>query len=160
MSAYTPGDLLDKVIRPAIAALGEPPNPDLEAQLLRTCAQETHLGMQRVQEGGGPALGIFQIEPATCNDIWQNWLMFRPTMRTKVEAVLGDGDHVAALVDNDIYSCMIARLKYLRSPLAIPPAADIEAQAGIYLHVFNAGGKATAQQFIANALALQGTAIV
>ena len=40
--------------------------------LMGTAAQESHLGKYRKQIGGGPALGIFQMEPATFNDIVNN----------------------------------------------------------------------------------------
>jgi len=45
------------------------------------------------QVGGGPALGFFQMEPNTHDDIWENYLRFRRDMAKKVDelAALGKG---------------------------------------------------------------------
>ena len=56
-------DLRLRVIRPTLAALdlgGE----EVEALLLGTAAQESGCGRKLAQEGG-PALGVWQIEPNT-----------------------------------------------------------------------------------------------
>ena len=37
--------------------------------LMGTCAQESHMGTYLRQLGGGPALGIFQMEPFTFLDL-------------------------------------------------------------------------------------------
>ena len=30
----------------------------------------------------GPALGFFQMEPATCRDIWENYVIYRPSYKS------------------------------------------------------------------------------
>ena len=38
---------------------------------------------------GGPALGFFQMEPATHDDIWRNYLAYRGDLRDRVEQLFG-----------------------------------------------------------------------
>lgn len=40
-----------------------------------------------VQSGGGPALGWFQMEPATHDDIWRNYLRYRPELANAVSSL-------------------------------------------------------------------------
>jgi hypothetical protein len=54
-----------------------------EQLLLGTAMQEDDL-VHRRQMGGGPARGFFQMELATHNDIWQNFLKFRKELADKV----------------------------------------------------------------------------
>jgi hypothetical protein len=44
--------------------------------LLGTAAQESQFGTYFRQIGGGPALGVFQMEPDTEIDIWDNYLRY------------------------------------------------------------------------------------
>jgi len=47
-----------------------------EELLLGTAVQESLNFKYRRQMGGGPARGYFQMEPATHDDIWDNYLQF------------------------------------------------------------------------------------
>lgn len=154
---YAPADLLSRVILPALAALAVDPPENIgkvSTLLLRTCKQESNLGEFRKQMDGGPALGIWQMEPATATDIWTSYLYFRLTIQARIVLALANGDRIKDLAFNDRYACMMARLQYLRSPLEIPDASDVEGQAALYLRVYNAGGKATVAEFCANAQAV------
>ena len=51
--------------------------------LLGTAAIESDMG-QFLRQINGPALGIYQMEPSTHLDIWQNYLQFREEMLKKV----------------------------------------------------------------------------
>ena len=59
-------------------------SPEAAELLLGTCAQESAYGKYRKQLGGGPALGIFQCEPATFNDIVDNFLNYKKELLVKV----------------------------------------------------------------------------
>ncbi|KAF0118141.1 MAG: hypothetical protein FD149_866 [Rhodospirillaceae bacterium] len=67
------------VIRPTLLHLGLH-SPAAEALLLGTAIQESRLGTYLRQTGGGPALGVYQMEPATHEDIWTNFLAYRPDL--------------------------------------------------------------------------------
>ena len=62
-----PRQFAERVIRPALVKL-RLQSPAAEALLLGTAVVESGLSAL-VQAGGGPALGLYQIEPATHADI-------------------------------------------------------------------------------------------
>ena len=62
------------IIIPALQVV-ELYQPESVELVLGTCIQESHLQYLK-QLGGGPALGVIQMEPATHEDIWDNWLLF------------------------------------------------------------------------------------
>ena len=71
------------LIRPSLDGLGKW-SPQAENLLLLTAAVESALGTYVRQKGGGPALGIYQMEPTTHDDIWANWLRYKPDMVERI----------------------------------------------------------------------------
>lgn len=131
-------------------------SPAAEDLLVGTAIQESALKYTR-QLGGGPALGYWQMEPATHDDIWRNYLAFRLPLVTKIEQLLPASGPVLssqairldALEHNPAYGAAMARLKYLRSPLALPLVGDLAGYAKAWKTIYNTGGGAgTEQEFI------------
>ena len=154
-----PNQLLVGVIRPTLillqSGLGTASQENAEEILLGTGMQESHLG-DYIAQRGGPALGVWQMEPATANDIWINYLAFRsPTMQAVSRLMVQGQDRVAQLQGNLYYACAMARLRYARAPGALPAAGDLEGQAAYYVKNYNAGGAATVEEYIDNWHALQ-----
>lgn len=118
--------------------------------LMGTAAQESHLGKYRKQIGGGPALGIFQMEPATFNDIVNNFLRFKPELAAKIEKVGRMSRFYAPdLENNDLLSICMARVHYSRVKKAIP--GNLEGWATYWKRYYNTPlGKGTEEEFIAN----------
>jgi len=120
--------------------------------LLGTAAQESHLGTYIKQIGDGPALGIFQMEPATEKDIWDNYIYFRP----ETENLVGDIAHVATpdslhLQGNIIYQTVMARLHYRRKSESFPLADDELGLAAYWKNHYNTlKGKGTVEEFVYN----------
>jgi hypothetical protein len=139
------------VIRPALTRLGLH-SPAAEALLLGTALAESGLSAL-VQSGGGPALGVYQIEPATHADIWRNYLATRPVVAARVLSLAAAGlGQPAQLVWNLGYATAMARLVYRRRPEPLPAAEDIPGLAAYWKAHFNtAAGKGTAAEFIARA---------
>jgi hypothetical protein len=138
------------VIAPVLATLALP-NADAAAELLlATAMQESACGDMIVQEDGGPALGVWQMEPTTEADISTNFLRYQPDLAGKVAIFRLAGFIGEQLPGNLYYSCAMARIQYWRSPDPLPAVGDVDAQAAYYLKIYNAGGKATAAEFIAN----------
>ena len=81
--------------------------------LMMTCAHESHLGTYRKQVGG-PALGIFQMEPATFDDLKRNFIAYRPVLHE----ILKDRK-AEELVEDDVLAIIMARLLYFRAPESI-----------------------------------------
>lgn len=124
--------------------------------LMGTAAQESHLGKYRKQLGGGPALGIFQMEPATFNDIVNNYLRYKPALAARIERVARVCRFKAEDVENnDLLAICMARVHYLRASEAIPP--DVEGMARYWKRYYNTPlGKGTVEEFIANYRRLVG----
>lgn len=92
-----------------------------EELLMFTAAHESEGGKHRRQLGGGPALGVFQMEPATFYDIRENYLRYRSALMQKIRE-LGNVYNPSALVNNDHLAAGMARVHYLRAPEALPEA--------------------------------------
>lgn len=134
--------LLESVIRPTLAGL--PPGCAGEAAehlLLGTAALESEFRALK-QYRGGPALGLWQCEPKTHEDIWRNFLAFRPELAQRVRALLsawnlGDIPDPRDLVGNLNYACAIVRVHYLRAPEPLPRARDVAAMAVYHKRFYN-----------------------
>ena len=79
---------------------------------MATCAQESLLGTYRRQVGG-PARGIFQMEPEDHDDIWTNFLAYHLDLSAAIRALSGQLSPTAEdLVNNDAYAIAMARVHY------------------------------------------------
>lgn len=153
MTGISPQELRERVIRPTLAFLSLGGDA-AEELLLGTAMQESRCGAHIVQIGG-PALGIWQMEPSTHDDIWTNFLDFRQPLRAKVlNLLMPTFSRTEQLVGNLSYACAMARVQYFRSPRPLPAAGDLAEQASLYKVVYNGPGKATTDQYIANARGL------
>lgn len=101
--------------------------------LLGTCAVESAFG-KYLRQVDGPARGIFQMEPDTHNDIWDNFLAFKAPMVKKIVA-LKMTRSVEALIFDLRYSTIMTRLHYWRVPEKIPE--DLEGQAAYWKEHYN-----------------------
>ena len=145
----SPALVRDKIILPVLEGLGEPEHTCVQAMelLLGTAATESHMGLYLRQLGGGPALGLWQIEPDTEWDVWNNYLSFRPELRKIVQGWQKGTNR--EMEWNHSYSCAIARLIYKRVPSPLPPAGNLEAQAHYWKNHFNTRmGKGTVEKYM------------
>ena len=121
--------------------------------LLGTALQESAL-IYRRQLGGGPALGLFQMEPATHDDIWANFLHYHPALAQSVEALTTNPPAAATLETNDKYAAAMCRVHYLRmgqivGQTPLPEAGDIPAIAAYWKRFYNTPlGAGSVAQFI------------
>lgn len=112
---------------------------DAEELLVFTCAVESDGGKYLVQIGGGPALGIYQCEPATHHDIWINFV------RHKLDVQLMMGTHFGGINSNDHdrlvydlrYATAIARLHYLRVKAPLPKKSNLDQIWAYYKEHYN-----------------------
>lgn len=152
MSGILARELQMHVVRPVLQAIGLW-SEAAEYLLLGTAAQESNLGHYLAQSHG-PALGIYQIEPATHADIWQNCLQYKPDLAEKVHALLSPfntQDKDQALITNLAYSTAIARVIYYRIPKPLPAAYDLSGLAGYWKQYYNTpSGRGTVEEFMAN----------
>jgi len=125
-------------IRPALSSIGAG-GPAAEELLLGTAVQESLCLKYRRQQGGGPAISYFQIEPNTHDDVWTNFIDYRPKLQEKVLALLTskDADKISELENNDKYAAAIARIIYMRVSSPLPPKVDIVKQANYWKAYYN-----------------------
>jgi len=142
------------VIRPTLKHLNQY-SKAAENLLMGTAAQESHLGTYLLQLDGGPAKGIFQMEPATHDDIWQHYLRYKRILTHSVREIAGVEKGVVPpadlMVTNLAYAAAMARIHYLRVPEALP-LADNPVDLGEYWksHYNTYLGKGTVAEFVEN----------
>ena len=122
---------------------------DALAMVMRTGMAET--GFRHLKQmGDGPALGFFQVEPATIMDTIDNYVKYRPTIEAHLNEIGFDKKDVAyRMMSNIGLQAAFCRLKYRRDKFAMPSRKDIEAQAKYWKRVYNTKlGKGTEEHFI------------
>lgn len=124
--------------------------PEAVNLLMGTAAQESHLGRYIKQLGSGPALGIFQMEPATFRDIIDNYLAYKPALMAEVLKVCNvQYLEPECLMYNLRVAIVFCRLHYLRKPGRIPNT--IEGMAAYWKKHYNTYlGKGTEEEFVLN----------
>lgn len=116
--------------------------------LMLTAAVESNLGEYIKQKGGGPALGIFQMEPDTEDDIWFSYLYYRDAKQRIVEKYDSAGEF--DLWANLGYQIVLCRFHYYRVPEPLPAADDIRGLAFYWKRYYNTRkGKGTVKKAIA-----------
>jgi hypothetical protein len=132
--------LREYVIRPVLHDLGKY-SRNAEELLLLTAAQESGLGKYLHQLGDGPAIGIYQMEPATHDDIWQNFLEYKPTLgntilRWEMPRAFTD-NNAKEMAGNLYYATAMARCFYLRFAEGLPHFKEVEAMAKYWKKYYN-----------------------
>ncbi len=143
----TPIIFKEEIIRPVLKEM-DMWSEAAESLLLGTAIHESG-GLKALrQNGGGPALSYFQIEPATLYDLYDNYLSYRPSLREKLEQFqLKTFSIIENLTLNPAYATAAARLQYYRVPEALPETLD--GQAAYWKKYWNTkDGKGTAEQYI------------
>ncbi len=122
-----------------------------EELLLGTAAQESGLVYLR-QFDAGPARGVYQIEPATHDDIVKRYLKRKPALRKRVAALrASEPSAIDQLATNLAYATAIARLRYWMDPAPLPKPDDVEALGRYWKRVYNTSeGKGRPEEFAAN----------
>lgn len=129
LSRVTAMTFLNTIIMPACKAIGH--WSDEYWQLgLGTAMKESAL-CQRRQIGGGPALGLFQMEPVTYWDLVA-YMSNRRSLYHNVLALSGKSDGFPGpeeMVANDKFAAAMCRVKYLTIKEPLPEVNDTIAQA-------------------------------
>ena len=136
MAKMLPSQTLALVIRPALEKLSLW-SLSAEELVLGTAIVESGLTYLK-QHGDGPALGLWQIEPATHDDLYTNFLNYRPELGSKLIELRAAGLSLDEnLATNLMYGAAVCRLCYYRKPDALPEAGDIEGQASFWKQHYN-----------------------
>lgn len=158
-SISEPIDLLDVaqfrtyVVKPVLEYL-DMYSPAMENLIVGTALQESKLTYLK-QLGNGPAVGVYQMEPATFKDHFVNYLTYHQGLKTKLQGLrtgLYDND-AAELAGNLYFATAMTAIHYKRrlKDIPLPNPTDIAALAKIYKKFYNTPlGKATEEQFVQN----------
>lgn len=121
-----------------------------ENLLMGTAAQESRLGEYIRQLGSGPALGIFQMEPATFKDIVQNYLQYKPELGKKVMSISGVNALRSEYLEYNLaLAICMCRVHYLRVTPNMP--RNLVGWAKYWKEYYNTRlGKGTEEEFIRN----------
>lgn len=140
------------VVRPVLEYLAPeiPYSEAAENLLMGTAVHESRLTY--LKQLNGPALGLFQIEPDTHDDIWENFLAYKPDLSSKIRALASQKGHEDAfrrdLTTNLAYQAAMARVLYYRRPEALPKN-EPESLAEFWKQHYNTPlGAGTVEQFI------------
>ena len=139
------------VIKPALLPL-DLWAPEAEDLLVMICAHES-VGGTYLAQTDGPALGIYQMEPATHNSIWSDDLRSRrDSYRILASKLLlscnfNQQPPSEEMVTNLKYATIMARIFFLRF---IEPIPNSVSGMGMYAKKFwnTSQGKATAQNYV------------
>ncbi len=150
-------DILHGIVRPVLKQLdvGRPANmaplwtQAAEQLVLATGAHES--GYKHLyQIGGGPALGYWQMEPATYTDHWNTYLHRKRELIDRLATLSARYPPGAMqMVTNLAYACAMCRIHYYRRPAALPPSDDAEAIGKYWKRWYNTeAGAGTVPSFI------------
>jgi hypothetical protein len=123
-----------------------------EDLVMGTAAQESHLKYVK-QLGSGPALGLFQVEPFTYNDYWDNFVDDRSDLRESIlHAIRTEGEPRPDRVIWDLrYASIMCRIHYRRIRSPLPQHGDISGYAAYWKKYYNTiHGSGTEEEFIKN----------
>lgn len=142
-------DIRSFVIRPVLQKTGLW-SLAAEKLLVGTILIETNCNA--LKQVKGPALGLFQIEPATHEDI--KLYLAHPANKEILDKVLACCEMTNLPSDDELisnlkYGCIIARLIYHRNSLPLPVYDDDEGLANMYKVVYNTNiGKANYERCV------------
>lgn len=137
------------VIRPILLRLGLW-SQAAENLLLGTALAESR-GMY-LKQIRGPALGIYQMEPASHDRLWAGILSRRERLRQRIRLLLVPGfSRLDQLKWNLAYATAMARIYYLAVREPLPRASSAWAMARYWKRYWNtAAGRGTACHFVQN----------
>jgi hypothetical protein len=136
------------VITPALAALapaGIPVTKTAADLLMATAANETDLGTW-LNQSPGPALGVFQIEPASLGVVLAR---MTEAQHLALEGIVSPQPYEEQLDTNLLLAAAICRLFYWQNPFIMPTTWTLDTLWNVYKSVWNTdAGAATLAGFI------------
>lgn len=123
-----------------------------EQLLIGTALTESTLFFLQ-QNGKGPARGFFQMEPATHDDLWANYISRKSDLLNDLKGLLmRDMDLHDQLRGNLYYAAAMCRIHYMRVPEALPQADDWPGMAAYWKKYYNMpAGAGTVEFFLQKA---------
>lgn len=135
------------VVEPTLNYMGQGfSKPGAVELIIGTALVESNL--QCLHQIGGPASGLLQMEPATHDDIWTNYLKFREELAEKVYDLMTCQPAREQLHTNLSYQVAMARLHYWRAA-STPIPSDIHGLARYWKKHYNTNkGRGKFEDFV------------
>lgn len=137
------------VVRPTLKHL-RAWSAGMENLLLGTAAQESQLGFH-LKQGRRHGLGIYQIQPHTHREIWDDYLIDHPALASKVRGLASQRDFLdhphSELTTNLRYATAIAWLIYRSAGVERVEENDVGDMARLWHQHFHHGPSASARDF-------------
>lgn len=111
---------------------------EAEELLVFTCATES-LGGTYLQQVKGPAIGIYQMEPATYNDLWHNYIKSNGKLMMLLFSnfMVNSIPDEARMIYDLRFATMMARIFYKRISQPLPFSGDIDGIWQYYKKYYN-----------------------
>lgn len=143
------------VIEPVISRMSLTSGIDLGGtaaeELLVGIAVHESDGLLYARQVQGPAIGPYQMEPATFEDLHENFLRYQPKLLKAVNEWRAFSTSYAEMAFNGWYATAMARANLYRFPEKLPAAGDLVGQAAYWRRHWNTPlGKGTVEQYIAH----------
>lgn len=119
--------------------------------LIAGTAMTESLSGEYIHQVGGPACGIYQMEPRTAKDILENYLPYKPTLEMSVRRLyIPDLTLEENLTSNLPWATAMCRIHYLRVKSVIPKT--IEERAKYWKKYYNTPlGKGSVESYLSKA---------
>ena len=125
---------------------------DALALVVRTGMAESGYRALRGYGESNPAIGFWQIEPATLFDMMRNYIVYRPQYRQTLEKLgmkLTGDDIEMSVISNMAVQAGLCRLHYRRDKDPLPSWDDLEGQGKYWKKHYNTvKGKGTIKHFM------------
>ena len=125
---------------------------DALALVVRTGMAESGYRALKCYGEGNPAIGFWQMEPATMYDIVGNYIAYRPKYKVALEhlGMQFTGDDIEiSVMSNMAVQAALCRIHYRRDRDPIPSWDDVEAQGSYWKKVYNTvKGRGTVKHFL------------
>ncbi len=148
--------LHDHIIKPTLQYMGgNYDSKDARFLLLCTAAIESKCGYY-IKQIKGPALGIWQMELETHDDIFDNCDALSLEGGETLELLCSlsiFGCFGLSLIQSPMYACAMARLKYSMDKAPLPDRHDIKAVYDYYKRIYNTPAGASTYEKFCSALA-------
>ena len=136
------------IVQPALYAIDKY-SAAAEELLVATCAQES-LGCTFVKQKSGPAVGPYQMEPATFYDLFATTLARDKDTASKIKSEVMVIQPETMVYDFR-FATQMARVFYMRIKEPLPDPKDLEAMWAYYKKYYNTpAGAAKKEEFFRN----------
>jgi hypothetical protein len=148
--AILAADLMRHVIAPVLEScpLRAVDTAAARVLLLATACHESDCGSRLAQQGG-PALGIYQMEPKTHDDVWRRSSLAMQAWLRSYCCGLSRDPNSKLLAGDLLYATALARANYWLAAAGLPDARDMAGMAMYWWRYWCRGCKGTPEQFIA-----------